>query len=174
MKDWPEKPYLEPKTAGRTYLEWLYYRERAEGRTPHGRAPSSCASSIARTSPSSAACSSRRLYRHGAAASAGGTSSQPGVAGKRSRSHSRASSRTGWCRSHHSLKAGRTRRAWGSTMKLIIAGSRTFTDYQLLCQTLAPERHRITQVITGGARGADQLGYRWAWKHQVKHQLFPR
>src|SRR5262249_19687205 len=57
-------------------------------------------------------------------------------------------------------------------MKLIVAGSRTFTDYQLLCQTLAPERHHITQVITGGARGADQLGYRWAWKHQVKHQLF--
>jgi hypothetical protein len=50
-------------------------------------------------------------------------------------------------------------------MKLIIAGSRTFTDYQLLCQTLALERSRITQVITGGARGADQLGYRWAWKH---------
>jgi YspA, cpYpsA-related SLOG family len=57
-------------------------------------------------------------------------------------------------------------------MKLIIAGSRTFTDYPLLCQTLAPERPRITQVITGGAHGADQLGYRWAWKHQVKHQLF--
>ena len=48
-------------------------------------------------------------------------------------------------------------------MKLIIAGSRTFTDYQLLCHTLAPDRHRITQVITGGAKGADQLGYRWAW-----------
>ena len=57
-------------------------------------------------------------------------------------------------------------------MKLIIAGSRTFTDYQHLAQELAPDRHRITQVITGGARGADQLGYRWAWKHQVKHQLF--
>ena len=57
-------------------------------------------------------------------------------------------------------------------MKLIIAGSRTFTDYQLLCQTLAPERHRITQVLMGGARGADQLGYRWAWKHAIKHQLF--
>ncbi len=28
-------------------------------------------------------------------------------------------------------------------MKLIIAGSRTFTDYQLLCQVLAPDRHRI-------------------------------
>ncbi len=57
-------------------------------------------------------------------------------------------------------------------MKLIIAGSRTFTDYQLRCQVLAPERPRITQVITGGARGADQLGYRWAWKHTIRHQLF--
>src|SRR5215472_17801457 len=57
-------------------------------------------------------------------------------------------------------------------MKLIIAGSRTFTNYQLLCQTLAPERHRITQVLTGDARGADRLGYRWAWKHAITHQLF--
>ena len=57
-------------------------------------------------------------------------------------------------------------------MKLIIAGSRTFTDYQRLCQVLAPDRHRIAQVITGGARGADQLGYRWAWKHAIRHQLF--
>ena len=57
-------------------------------------------------------------------------------------------------------------------MKLIIAGSRTFTDYQCLCQVLAPDKARITQVITGGAHGADQLGYRWAWKHVIKHQLF--
>jgi YspA, cpYpsA-related SLOG family len=57
-------------------------------------------------------------------------------------------------------------------MKVIIAGSRTFTDYQCLCQVLAPERHRLTQVLTGGARGAELLGYRWAWKHAVKHQLF--
>ena len=56
-------------------------------------------------------------------------------------------------------------------MKIVIAGSRSFHDYQLLCQTLAPERPRITQVLTGGARGADQLGYRWAWKHAVKHQM---
>jgi hypothetical protein len=57
-------------------------------------------------------------------------------------------------------------------MRLIVAGSRTFTNYQFLCQVLAPDRHRITQVLTGGARGADELGYRWAWKHAVKHQLF--
>jgi Domain of unknown function (DUF4326)/YspA, cpYpsA-related SLOG family len=60
----------------------------------------------------------------------------------------------------------------GGLMKLIIAGSSTFTDYQRLCQVLAPDRHRIAQVLTGGARGADQLGYRWAWKHAVTHQLF--
>lgn len=57
-------------------------------------------------------------------------------------------------------------------MKLIIAGSRTFTDYQCLCQVLTPERHRITQVLTGGERGAELLGYRWAWKHTVMHQRF--
>ena len=56
-------------------------------------------------------------------------------------------------------------------MKIVIAGSRSFHDYQLLCQTLAPERHRITQVLTGGARGADQLGYRWAWKHAIRRLL---
>src|SRR2546427_5550612 len=57
-------------------------------------------------------------------------------------------------------------------MKLIIAGSRTFTNYQRLCQTLALDRSRITQVLTGGARGAEVLGSRWAWKHAVRHQLF--
>src|SRR5262249_45283104 len=31
MNDWPEKPYLEPKTAGQTYLEWLY-NDRAKSR----------------------------------------------------------------------------------------------------------------------------------------------
>jgi len=58
-------------------------------------------------------------------------------------------------------------------MKLIIAGSRTFTDYQGLCQVLAPDRHRITQVITGGARGADRLGIRWAVSHSVRLKGFP-
>ena len=57
-------------------------------------------------------------------------------------------------------------------MKLIIAGSHTFTDYQHLCQVLAPDRHRITQVLTGGAPGADALGKRWAWSKQVPWKGF--
>ena len=58
-------------------------------------------------------------------------------------------------------------------MRLIIAGSRTFTDYQLLCHTLAPERHRIIEVLHGGARGADRLGIRWALSHSVRLTGFP-
>jgi hypothetical protein len=57
-------------------------------------------------------------------------------------------------------------------MKLIITGARTFTDYQRLCQVLAPERHHITQVLTGGVRGADALGKRWAWSKQVPWKGF--
>ena len=57
-------------------------------------------------------------------------------------------------------------------MKLIIAGSRTFTDYQLLCHTLAPECPRITEVLHGGTRGADQLGFRWALKHHIRSRCF--
>ena len=57
-------------------------------------------------------------------------------------------------------------------MNVIIAGSRRFTNYRLLCETLAPNAASVTAVISGGARGADQLGYRWAWKHAIRHQLF--
>ena len=57
-------------------------------------------------------------------------------------------------------------------MKLIVAGSRTFTDYQLLSQTLGPQRPRITEVLHGGARGADQLGFRWAVKHHIRSRCF--
>ena len=72
----------------------------------------------------------------------------------------------------HQAPPAEPHRTQGGLMKLIIAGSRTFTDYQKLCQVLAPDRHRVTQVLTGGARGADQLGYRWAWKHAIRHHLF--
>ena len=57
-------------------------------------------------------------------------------------------------------------------MKLIIAGSRTFSDYQRLCQVLAPDRPHITQVSPAAPEGADQLGYRRAWKHAIRHQRF--
>ena len=57
-------------------------------------------------------------------------------------------------------------------MKLIVAGSRTFQDNALLASVLGQHRHHITELLHGGARGAELLGYRWAWKHAIKHQLF--
>ena len=45
-------------------------------------------------------------------------------------------------------------------MKRIVTGSRTLQNYQQVCEVLNEHRQQITQIITGGARGADRLGYR--------------
>ena len=57
-------------------------------------------------------------------------------------------------------------------MKLIVAGSRTFQDYALLASVLGQHRHHITELLHGGARGADQLGFRWALKHHIRSRCF--
>ncbi len=57
-------------------------------------------------------------------------------------------------------------------MKLIIAGSRTFTDYQLLSHVLSSHKHLVSEVLHGGARGADHLGFRWAMRHHVRSRCF--
>ena len=57
-------------------------------------------------------------------------------------------------------------------MKLIIAGSRTFTDAALLSQVLSSHKHLVSEVLHGGARGADRLGFRWALKHHIRSRCF--
>ena len=54
----------------------------------------------------------------------------------------------------------------------LICGGREFTDYELMYNTLkklCDERGEPDHVITGGARGADTLGWKWA---QAKHIKF--
>jgi len=55
-------------------------------------------------------------------------------------------------------------------MKLAIIGSRSFTGYPLLCRTIEEywDRAKITEVISGGAVGADSLGARWAKENGVE------
>lgn len=50
-------------------------------------------------------------------------------------------------------------------IKLIIAGTRTFTDYAYMKRKLDKHfmRYRDITVLTGGARGVDTLGERWAF-----------
>ena len=52
-------------------------------------------------------------------------------------------------------------------MTTIIAGSRTFNNYRLLETTLAKCPWQVTQVISGGARGAETLGEKWARQHNI-------
>lgn len=56
-------------------------------------------------------------------------------------------------------------------MKTIIAGGRNFQDYSLLLATCKVEP--ISSIISGHARGADQLGERYAFEQGITLELFP-
>lgn len=55
-------------------------------------------------------------------------------------------------------------------MKLIVAGSREFTDYFLVKQYLdkIAQDNVIECIISGMARGADMLGWKWAKENNVR------
>lgn len=59
-------------------------------------------------------------------------------------------------------------------MKTIIAGSRTFNDYDLLKQKLDYFRkhNSVTEIVSGTAKGADQLGERYATENNIRITLF--
>jgi YspA, cpYpsA-related SLOG family len=53
-------------------------------------------------------------------------------------------------------------------MKLIIAGSRTVDHgaaYDAIESALSDVDSPITEIVSGGARGVDRIGERWARKH---------
>ena len=59
-------------------------------------------------------------------------------------------------------------------MKLVIAGGRDFTDYNMLCRALStyggPED---LEIVSGGASGADTLGEKYAKEHGIDLKIFP-
>jgi hypothetical protein len=58
-------------------------------------------------------------------------------------------------------------------VKVIIAGSRDFVDGRLLSDTLAGFDGEITEVFSGTAYGADQLGENWANDYGIPVHRFP-
>ena len=53
--------------------------------------------------------------------------------------------------------------------KIIIAGTRTFKDYQLLKNVVNHSKFKnIDVILSGGARGADSLGERYALENNVR------
>lgn len=64
-------------------------------------------------------------------------------------------------------------------MNILIAGSRDFNNYDLVESTLTAwaKNQSITNnditIISGGARGADKLGERFAKEYDLKLQIYP-
>lgn len=60
-------------------------------------------------------------------------------------------------------------------IRVIIAGSRDFSDYDLLKRILAKRQQSLEDVtiISGTARGADRLGERFAMEHNLKLVRMP-
>jgi len=58
-------------------------------------------------------------------------------------------------------------------MKVIIAGSRTCNDYNILEEAIKNSGFTINTVISGCARGADKLGERWAKNNGIVIMKYP-
>lgn len=60
-------------------------------------------------------------------------------------------------------------------MKVIIAGSRTITDFSAVEKAVEKSgwRNEITEVISGCAKGVDKLGEMWARGNNIPIKSFP-
>ena len=57
-------------------------------------------------------------------------------------------------------------------MRVIIAGSRGIVNYNALLQAIQDSGFEITTVISGGARGADRLGERFARENKIPLHIY--
>jgi len=55
-------------------------------------------------------------------------------------------------------------------MKVAVIGSRGFDDYELVKTALSPLK--ITLLVSGGAKGADSLGERYANENNIETLIF--
>ena len=55
-------------------------------------------------------------------------------------------------------------------MKVAVIGSRTFNNYELLKTTL--EKYNISNVVSGGAKGADKLSEAYAKEFNIETTIF--
>jgi hypothetical protein len=60
-------------------------------------------------------------------------------------------------------------------VKVIIAGGRTFNDYDLLCRKadVFLSRQSEVEIVSGAAKGADKLGEKYAEERGHEVTLFP-
>lgn len=58
-------------------------------------------------------------------------------------------------------------------MRVIIAGSRKYTDYEHFLTCLPLIKDKVTSVVCGMAAGADSLGKRWAEENNIPVDKYP-
>ncbi|PSB00485.1 DUF2493 domain-containing protein [Merismopedia glauca] len=60
-------------------------------------------------------------------------------------------------------------------LKVIVAGSRSFSDFGLLSERLDfyLQHHQAVEIVSGTARGADRLGERYASQRGLSVARFP-
>lgn len=58
-------------------------------------------------------------------------------------------------------------------MKLIIAGSRSITNYNIVIDCMNLVSQNITEIVSGTASGVDRLGERWAIENNIPIKKFP-
>lgn len=57
-------------------------------------------------------------------------------------------------------------------LKVVICGSREFTNYEVLCTAIKLSNFDISEVISGGAKGVDKMGERWAKENNIPVKIF--
>lgn len=57
--------------------------------------------------------------------------------------------------------------------RVIIAGSRSINDYNLICSVIIESNFGINEVVCGLANGVDSLGKQWAIKNNIPIKEFP-
>lgn len=58
-------------------------------------------------------------------------------------------------------------------MKTIIAGSRGITDFDTIKQAIKESEFEITEIVSGTARGVDQLGEKYGRINNINISKFP-
>lgn len=57
-------------------------------------------------------------------------------------------------------------------MKCAIIGDRTFEDYELLKKIIKKSKFKITEIVSGGAKGVDTLAERYAEENNIPIKIF--
>lgn len=57
-------------------------------------------------------------------------------------------------------------------MRVIVAGSRGVSDYEKVSGAIASSGFDVSEIVSGGARGVDALGERYAFDHGKPLKVF--